>query len=146
MRPYLFIIGLLISYIGNCCSCNHLDKIDDEQYNQYSLILKGKVIKITLSSFERIIFLKVNAYYKGEQNKDIIKIISPRQEGECGILPKVGEYWLMFANTSGNKFRTDLCTRTKNMNPKAWDYKKDELKSDLDFLITENTNINFGPG
>ena len=81
-----------------------------------------------------MILIKVDTYYKGSQNKDTIKIVSPREAGDCGIFPKVGEHWLMFAYSAGNRFRTNLCTRTKNMNPKAWDYKKDELINDLDFL------------
>jgi len=81
-----------------------------------------------------MILIKVDTYYKGSQNKDTIKIVSPREAGDCGIFPKVGEHWLMFAYSTGNSFRTNLCTRTKNMNPKAWDYRKNELKDDLDFL------------
>jgi hypothetical protein len=52
----------------------------------------------------------------------------------CGIVPKVGEEWLMFAYADKNGFRTERCTRTKSMNPKAWDHNKNEIIDDIKFL------------
>jgi hypothetical protein len=31
-------------------------------------------------------------------------------------------------------FYTNLCTRTKNLNPKAWNYNKEKIEADLSFL------------
>ncbi|WP_462252967.1 hypothetical protein [Ferruginibacter sp.] len=134
MKLYLLFLVLLFCQKGNCCSCIHPGNIDEKQFNKYDLIFKGKVEKIYEKAFERIIFLKVEAYYKGKQISKISKIISPAQSGQCGIFPKIGEHWLMFAYSSGKTFNTNLCTRTKNMNPKAWDYDKDGLENDLKFL------------
>jgi hypothetical protein len=52
----------------------------------------------------------------------------------CGIFPEIGEQWLIFARKKGNVFYTSLCTRTKNLNPKAWDYNKVFIDDDLKFL------------
>jgi len=134
MRLYLLGITLLLSKISFCCSCVPLNEIDEQQYNQYSLIFKGKIIKVYEASLQRIILVKVDTYYKGEQKTRTIKITTPRQSGECGIFPKTGESWLMFAYVSRKEFMTNLCTRTKNMNPKSWNYNNVVLTEDLEFL------------
>ena len=140
MKQYLALVFLTSSLIGNCCSCTPLGKIDDKQYVEYALILRGKIIKVSETNFERIVTVKVKVYYKGNQTNDKIKIISPRQEGECGITPKVGEEWLMFTYFTNKSFYTNLCTRTKSMNPKALNYNKDELNNDLSFLESKLNN------
>jgi hypothetical protein len=133
MQFVFLIIGLLPFSVGKFCSCMPLGEMNDEQYKEYNLILKGKIVKV-VEREERTIYLKVVCYYKGKQQKDTIQIISARESGICGIFPSVGEYWLMFAYADGNKYRTSLCTRTKNMNSKAWDYQGEEIKEDLKFL------------
>jgi hypothetical protein len=130
----IFLLLILLAQKDDFCSCIPLGPIDDKQYNEYNIIVKGKVVNVSESQFERTIYLKVDTYFKGKQKDSIVIIKSPSQSGECGIFPKVGEIWLMYAYASEKIYRTNLCTRTKNMNPKAWDYRKDELKQDLDFL------------
>lgn len=134
MKIFIFLICTLFGQIANCCSCSPLGTIDEKEYNQYNLIAKGKISKVVEGRFKRTIYLKVDTYYKGDKREKTITIESPSESGMCGIFPKVGESWLMFAHTSGKAFKTDLCTRTKNMNPKVWDYKKEELREDLAFL------------
>ena len=130
----LLLLFSLLTHKPNYCSCAPLPPIDEQQYNEYDLIVQGKIAKISLNNFQRTIDLRVETYYKGGQNKTKIKINTPRQEGECGIVPKVGEEWLMFAFAGKNGFRTELCTRTKNLNPKAWDYNQNEITDDIKFL------------
>lgn len=134
MKLSLLIFSLLFTQLVYCCSCDPLEKINDAQFNQYNIIFKGTVIKIQETTFEKIISFKVATYYKGQKKTDTIRIISPKQSGECGIFPKSGEQWLIFAYSSENKIRTNLCTRTKNMNARASDLDKETLKNDLDFL------------
>lgn len=122
------------------CSCIPLPPIDNKQYNEYSLIAKGKVVKITFSNLGENIYLTVDTCYKGGQKRETIKIVSPSSEGICGIFPKIGERWLMFAYAEGKNYKTNLCTRTKNMNPKAWNYNNDELSDDLKFLRAKLAN------
>lgn len=140
MPKLLFIIPLMIFNIGNWCSCVPLDKIDEKQYLEYNVILKGKVINLTKAQFQKTITVKVETFYKGFQNKTSIKIISPADEGMCGISPQIGETWLIFAYERNERLETHLCTRTKTMNPKAWDYKKEELEDDLKFLEVKRDN------
>ena len=129
---FFFLISLVQK--DDFCSCIPLVPIDDKQYNEYNLIVKGKVVNISESQFERSIYIKVDTYFKGKQKDSTVVIKSPSQSGECGIFPEVGEIWLMYAYTSEKAYRTNLCTRTKNMNPKTWNYRKEELKQDLEFL------------
>ncbi len=139
MDVFLLLFSLLMQK-PNYCSCIPLGPMDEKQYNEYNLIVKGKVTKVTVHDFERIIYLTVDTYYKGGGSQTKIKITTPKQEGLCGIIPKVGESWLMFTHTNGSDYRTGLCTRTKNMNPKAWNYNKSEIANDIKFLETKITN------
>ena len=132
---YFFLFGLLIlSQIAYSCSCIPLGPLDDKQYNEYDLIIKGKVVKLIEKQFKRIIYIKVDSYFKGTQKSTTLKIESPRQSGMCGIFPKIGEQWLVFAYKKDNIYNTSLCTRTKTLNPKAWDFRKNEIDEDLKFL------------
>lgn len=132
---YIFLFSLLLlSSVTYSCSCIPLGKIDEKQYGEYDLIIKGKITRLVEKSFSRIIYIKVDTYFKGRENTTIIKVESPSQSGMCGIFPKIGEQWLVFAHKNGNSYNTSLCTRTKNLNPKAWDFKKDEIDEDLKFL------------
>jgi hypothetical protein len=132
--PYLLLLFYLLTHKLNFCSCIPLGTIDEQQYSQYNLIVKGKVTKVSVSQYQRTIYLTVDTYYKGGESLPNIRIKTLRQEGMCGIVPKVGEEWLMFAFAEEKDYRTELCTRTKTMNPKAWDYKKEEIAEDLKFL------------
>jgi hypothetical protein len=134
MFHHLFITTLIISIVGNWCDCEPYGKINNEQYNSYDVIFKGRVIGIKEGRFEKTINLKVETFYKGKQNSNTIKIVTPVSQGECGIFPKPKENWLVFACFSGTKVETTLCTRTKTMNPSALDYDKDRLEDDLKFL------------
>jgi hypothetical protein len=137
---HLFFLLSLLTHNPNYCSCATLEPIDDQQYNKYNLIVKGRIASISLSNFKRTIDLNVETYYKGGQNKTKIKITTQGQESMCGIVPKVGEEWLMFAYADKKGFRTELCTRTKNMNPNAWDYNKNEISEDIKFLEAKLTS------
>jgi len=145
---YFFLFSLLLlSSVTYSCSCIPLGKIDEKQYSEYDLIIKGKIIRLVEKYFARIIYIKVDTYFKGRQNTTIIKIESPSQSGMCGIFPKIGEQWLLFAYKKGKSYNTSLCTRTRNLNPKAWNFKKDEIDDDLKFLegklLTTAANIGF---
>ena len=137
---YLLLLFSLLTHKANYCSCTPLPPIDDQQYNEYNLIVKGKVIKVLKSNlFEKTIYFKVETHYKGGDSLTTLKVTTPSQEGMCGIVPKVGEEWLMFAYREKKGFRTELCTRTKNLNPKAWDYNKSEVEDDIKFLEAKRT-------
>jgi hypothetical protein len=134
MKLFLLFTSLFSFQVAQCCSCIHQGKIDEKQYDEYQLIAKGKIIKVAEHRYLKVIFLQISTLYKVDKQEKVIMIISPKDEGLCGIIPRYGEVWLMFAYKDGKSFKTDLCTRTKNMDPKAWNYRKDELEADLKFL------------
>ena len=132
MGCLLLLFGLFVN--NPYCSCIPLPQIDDKQYEEYDLIVKGKVIKVLNGKWTKSIYLNVKTYYKGGNKQSQIKIIMSSTEGMCGISSQVGEDWLIFAYTENKSYRTNICTRTKNLNPKAWDYNKDEIDNDIKFL------------
>jgi hypothetical protein len=139
MSLFLF-LSYLLSAKSNYCSCLPLPPIDDKQYNECSLIARGKVVKIAFSNLGENIYLALDTCYKGDEKQRTINIISLDSEGICGIFPKVGEQWLVFAYRQGKTYTTNLCTRTKDMNPKAWNYNESVLTNDLKFLRAKLTN------
>ncbi|NCU02406.1 MAG: hypothetical protein GXC73_00320 [Chitinophagaceae bacterium] len=134
MRIFLTLFILLLSSTAYCCSCIPLGEIDDEQYNEYDAIFSGKVVSIKKKQWTKEITFEIQRRFKGIQKLSQITITTSAQEGTCGISPKVGERWLIFAYREKERFQTSLCTRTKSMNKKAWDYNKDELQKDIEFL------------
>jgi hypothetical protein len=134
MRYLFILLFIFFNKLSYSCSCYPLGKIDEKQYNEYGLIVKGKIVKVIQGDYETEIVIRVITSYKGTLKKKNITILSPKGDAVCGISPKPGEEWLMFAHLDNKKYQTSLCTRTKNMNPKAWNYRKEEIEDDILFL------------
>lgn len=135
MKLLLSITFLLVfNFFGNACSCIEPREIDEAQYNQYKLIVIGKIVSVKEERFEQIFKVQIETAYKAKDSIDIITVHTPQQEGECGIVPKKGEKWLLFAYWNGKHYSTYLCTRTKSMNPKAPFYNAETITNDIEFL------------
>ena len=131
-------ITLLLTFnIGFSCTCENLGKIDNEQFNQYDLIATGKILRVDLGEFTQKIEVGIHRVFKGKITNMTIILSTSSQSGMCGIFPKVGEKWLIYANGNNYEFSTDLCTRTQNMT-KANQREKEIIKNDLIYL-KENT-------
>ncbi|MBL4593004.1 MAG: hypothetical protein JKX68_04215 [Flavobacteriales bacterium] len=109
-------------------------KINDEQYNSYDLIVKGKIEKIENGEWTRTIYVRIEKKYKGDLDSKLVEISSSSESGMCGIFPETGETWLIYANKSENTYSTNMCTRTKTLNKEAWNYNQEEIKKDLAYL------------
>ena len=131
------IILLLTFNIGFSCTCENLGKIDNEQFNQYDLIATGKILRVDFGEFTQKIEIGIHRVFKGKITNMTIILSTSSQSGMCGIFPKVGEKWLIYANGTNYEFSTDLCTRTQNMT-KANQREKEIIKNDLIYL-KENT-------
>jgi hypothetical protein len=140
MRLFLFFSSFLISFFAQCCDCIPSGKIDSSQYNEYAIIFTGKVIKIVNNKDGKFIEMRVGTYFKGNLKSNVVRINTPTTESLCGITPRAGERWLIFSYSYKNYFKTDLCTRTKTMQQKKWDYRKEELLNDLDYLKNRRKN------
>ena len=134
MRIALILFILLFSNAAYCCSCVPLDKIDDNQYKKYDVIFKGKVLSVTTTGATKEVVFEVATPFKGGDKMRKLTVKTEAHESECGISPKVGEVWLVFAYKEQNGFQTNLCTRTKNMDSKTWNYRKEELQQDIEYL------------
>ena len=134
MRICLIILILFFSNTAYCCSCTPHGELDDQQYNKYDMIFKGKVLSVRKSGIIKVVVFEVETLFKGTGAIRKLTVKTMANESECGISPKAGEVWLIFAYKEKNEYQTNLCTRTKNMNKKAWNYKSKELEDDLDYL------------
>lgn len=115
------------------CSCLDLGKINYEQYNQYQLIIEGKVINIQNDQAIRKITLILDEIYKGNYANDTILIYTPTASGACGIFPRKDENWLLFAYQYDYGFQTDLCTRSKRINY-TLNQNNQDLREEIQFL------------
>ena len=138
MKLIWTIILLLTFNIGFSCTCESLGKIDKEQFNQYDLIATGKILSVDLGGFTQKIEVGIHKVFKGKIKKMTIVLSTSSQSGMCGIFPKVGEKWLIYANGNDSEFSTDLCTRTQNMT-RANQREKEIIKDDLTFLNENST-------
>ena len=137
MKFLKFIYTLILLFVctkGNCCSCRTVDIMDVKVFESYNLICTGIVLKVYEKDLQRIIIMKIDRLYKGSIRTKTVGIYTPRQEGMCGIFPKKGERWLMFAYGRKQYYETNLCTRSKTLNAKDKDYNKNDVESDLNFL------------
>ena len=128
MKIIITLISFLFTFSALCCTCLDLGKLNKEQYNYYALIFKGQVEKIEEEKFGRTIYFRVDALYKGKIESDVFQIFSG---SICGIYPKIGEPWLIFATKGENKYHTGMCTRSKNLTSKFWEGM---IKKDIKFL------------
>lgn len=138
MKLIWTIILLFIFNVGFSCTCKSLGKIDKEQFNQYDLIATGKILSVDFGEFTQNIEVGIHRVFKGKIKKMTIVLSTSSQSGMCGIFPKVGEKWLIYANENGYEFSTDLCTRTQNMT-RANQREKEIIKDDLTFLKKNST-------
>ncbi|WP_207535650.1 hypothetical protein [Desertivirga arenae] len=138
LKYSLLIIFLITSKIASSCKCMALGKIDDKQYDQYELIVKGRIIKVGIEGTKRSISVKVLNCFKGSEKADTVFISTPIDGAACGISPKVGEKWLLFANGSAENYTTSMCTRSKSMSSNAENFNKKEVRSDLKYLKRKN--------
>lgn len=138
MKLISTIILLLTFNIGFSCTCESLGKIDKEQFNQYDLIATGKILSVDFGEFTQKIEVGIHRIFKGKIKKMTIILSTSSQSGMCGIFPKVGEKWLIYANGNDYEFSTDLCTRTQNMT-RANQKEKEIIKNDLTFLNENST-------
>ncbi len=131
----LFFISFTTGY---ACTCINLGKIDQKQFNEYDLIATGEILAVDFGEHTQKIEVGIHEVFKGKISKMTIVLSSSSQSGMCGIFPKVGEKWLIYAYGANAEFSTSLCTRTQNMtNANHWNRKI--IEEDLIFLKKNTT-------
>ena len=134
MRFLLLVSILFVYYSGYSCSCIPHEQINDEQYNKYFFIFTGKVLSIKKTFGRKEVTFELQTLFKGTVKSKKMTIMTSAYESECDISPKIGEQWLVFAYNDSGEFTTNICTRTKSMNRKAWNYNKGEIQRDIEYL------------
>lgn len=134
---YVFLaLSLWLSTGVFACDCEFLGQINDEQYYSYELIVVGKVKKIKEGNEVDTVFLKVKQVYKGVPKNRMVAITTPSEARECGISPRRGEAWLIYARKYEGTYTTNQCTRSKSLTRKARFYynSKGVQEGDIAFL------------
>lgn len=136
MKYVLLTLALCLNIELLGCDCEPLGPINDQQYNSYELIVVGTVKKIVKGDQMNTIILRVKQSYQGAPKERRVSITTPKDYFSCGIAPKRGEAWLIYARKFEGKYTTNECTRSKSLTRKARYYysSKGVLEGDLAFL------------
>ena len=127
----LLITAFLLNPADEMCSCLPPGEITHEKFNDYDIILQGK-IKDAKEDNKMIIYtVEVDKIYKGKAGKQQIEIKSHWHSGMCGIGFVPGQEWLIYGYKKENYFITNLCTRSLRMDTES---NRDRLNNDLSFL------------
>lgn len=136
----MFILSMLILLFSSTstpfCSCGEAGEITEEKYKAYDLVLRGEIVKIEPGEVDKTLIIRVKTLYKGENKSDLLEIKTPSLPGHCGLNAGPGDEWLFFAFSDAGKFSTNICTRSKNLDPDNYRYRfqKEEIENDLLFL------------
>ncbi len=108
------IITLIILFIGvsvSACSCLK-SKFGKKDYANASYIVQGKILKIVTDTvaYQKVITLEVYKTYKGDQ-KETLEIRTGMGGGDCGLMVKQGDKWLLFVNTFNGKNNVSICDK-----------------------------------
>ncbi len=118
------------------CSCAPPEKIGNNIYLEYPVIVKGEIKSVRKNGLDQYINVKIISSFNGTNNDSTITIHSPIGGAACGFKFREGEKWLLFAYYyEKDVLTTDLCTRSKNLaGQESITYDVYILKNDLDFL------------
>ena len=112
-----FFLFVLLGFLGQAvygCSC--LVESKEINYKRWlkgfdGAAFEGRVVKIetdTEKSESRVTF-KVRSYWRGVEGREAV-IFTSSDSGLCGVDYVEGKEYTVFANSSGDKLRTDLCS------------------------------------
>lgn len=114
--------GLIVATAPPALACSCLDMTNDEAVKRADVVFSGKVIAyqkpIKASPSMGIDLItwtfEVHNAFKGKVAKQQ-KVISPVDEGVCGVRLKVGERYKVYAKRRNNSLETNLCSGTQQL-------------------------------
>lgn len=129
---FLIFFALLLSVKGFSCTCIGEISLKDE-LKVTDLVFVGKVISVKeiqvddnpkYSSGSHVEFsyrFLVERVYKGQSKSDTIEIISPNEDGMCGVSFDLGKKYIVFSkkekiainHVNYSRFKTNTCSRTQ---------------------------------
>ena len=115
---------------GVACECKRNNSVEQE-FSDSKSVFVAKVIEIKDSKPDAFVTLRVEKMWKGVKTETIVVLTDNRGKG-CGYIFNKGERYLVYAfEDRDGALRTDVCTRTADVNSAAGDLKelsgKDEL-------------------
>ena len=115
---------------GFACECKRNNSVEQE-FSDSKSVFVAKVIEIKDSKPDAFVTLRVEKMWKGVKTETIVVLTDNRGKG-CGYIFNKGERYLVYAfEDRDGALRTDVCTRTADVNSAAGDLKelsgKDEL-------------------
>lgn len=122
----LQLIGVLLFVAGSAsvsmaCTCMHLRGDPARAFTTASAVFSGKVIEITegeaaLPGGPKQLAVKFRVQKSWKLiRKDEVMVSTVNTGNLCGVSFTVGESYLVYAVGGGNKFFTDICTRTGSL-------------------------------
>ena len=123
----LQLIGILLCLVGSAsvsvaCTCMHLRDDPAAAFTSASAVFSGKVLKITEGESavpasgvkELTVKFRVEKSWK-LVSRDEVMVLTVNTGNLCGFTFKEGERYLVYGRGGGNKFMTDICTRTTGL-------------------------------
>jgi hypothetical protein len=120
-------IGVILCLVGSAsvsiaCTCMHLRGDPAAAFTASSAVFSGKVLEITEGESampasgvkELTVKFRVEKSWKLVR-KDEVMVLTVNTGNLCGFTFKVGERYLVYGLGGGNKFMTDICTRTTGL-------------------------------
>lgn len=128
----LIIVAFLVVSDPPFCSCKEPEPITIEKYNEYDLIVQGQVKEIITEGAQKIIIVEIKEVYKGNINKNNIKILTPAELSHCGLDVSGESEWIIYAYEKDNLYSTNSCTRSSRLALRG--SQKKRVEKDLEFL------------
>jgi hypothetical protein len=118
-------IGVLLCLVGSAgtslaCTCMHLRGDPAAGFTAAAAVFSGRVLAITEGEASPLtpwlkdlaVKFRVERSWKSIR-KDEVTVFTVNTSSLCGFPFEVGERYLVYAHASGEKLRTDICTRTR---------------------------------
>ena len=126
----LGLIEIGANSLGFACECKRNNSVEQE-FSDSKSVFVAMVIEIKDSKPDAFVTLRVEKMWKGVKTETIVVLTDNRGKG-CGYIFNKGERYLVYAfEDRDGALRTDVCTRTADVNSAAGDLKelsgKDEL-------------------
>lgn len=112
------------------CTCLPNGELTQKEIFSYDLILEGRILGYRDQGKMRFYEVAVDRHYKGAK-EGVIEVSTYREAALCGVDFQKGEKWLIYAYHLQNRYKTDLCTRTRRMKTKD---DRRQISDDLEIL------------
>ncbi len=102
------------------CTCRPSESAADD-FRKASAVFEGTVLNVSAQGFrDKEVRLKVIKSYKGTNNAQELVVSTASMSAACGSQFEVGKNYMVYAYMDNGRLKTNLCTRTKLLLPRAF--------------------------